>query len=336
MKTLLLQVFCLALLLCTAPLAAQTSAENKAAAEALFDEGRRLLDAGQIAEACEKLEQSDRLDPAVGTQLNLAVCYERAGRTASAWATYRRAAALAKSRGQAEREQLARDGAAALEPKLSRLAIVVPPDARVEGLEIRKNGERIAPEVWGQPMPVDPGTVRVEASAPGRESWAGEIQIQEPGKTASLTVPVLAAGASVAPPDVEAPPEPAPAPVVADSTPPDSSDPGGSQRTWGLVVGGAGVVALAVGGFFALSAASKNDDSKEHCLPNDPNLCTQEGADLRDDARSAGNLATIVGGIGLALAATGAVLYFTAPSERAQVGVRGAPGGASLVLGGSF
>lgn len=336
MRTLAL-LGCVAVWLVAPPLAAQTSAESKAAAEALFDEGRRLLDAGQIAEACSKLEQSDRLDPAVGTQLNLAVCYERAGRTASAWATYRRAAAAAKARGQAEREELARNGAAALEPKLSRLAIVVAPEVRLDGLTIKKNGEVVAPELWGQAVPVDPGPVRVEASAPGYEPWTGEIEIRDPGKTESLSVPALGPGAAVEAPATEPPPGAAPVPVVPQSPPADAAaDPGASQRTWGLVLGGAGVVGLAVGGVFALQAASKNDESKEHCLPNDPNLCTEEGAALRDDARSAGNVATIVGGIGLALAATGAVLYFTAPSEPARVGVRGTPGGASILLGGSF
>jgi serine/threonine-protein kinase len=329
-------ILCVALLLSARPSAAQTSAESKAAAEALFDEGRKLLDAGQIAPACEKLEQSDRLDPAVGTQLNLAVCYERAGRTASAWATYRRAAALASSRGQAEREQLARDGAAALESKLSRLSIVVPAEARVDGLEIERNGERVAPEVWGQAMPVDPGTVRVEARAPGREPWRSSIEIRESGKTESISVPVLTAGASAPAAQPTAPIEPTSVTLAPESPPPDAGDTGSSQRTWGLVVGGAGVVGLAVGGFFALRAASKNDDSKEQCLPDNPNLCSPEGAELRDEARSAGNVATIASGLGLALAATGAVLYFTAPSDRASVGVRGAPGGAELVLGGRF
>jgi hypothetical protein len=186
-------------------------------------------------------------------------------------------------------------------------------------------------------VPVDPGSVRVEAAAPGYAPWTGDVAIREPGKTETLTVPAFGPGAPVDETASEPPPGPAPVPVPVESPPADSTtDPGASQRTWALVLGGAGVVGLAVGGVFALQAASKNDESKDHCLPDDPNLCTQEGADLRQDARSAGNVATIVGGIGLALAATGAVFYFTAPSERSQLGVRATPGGASLVLGGNF
>src|SRR5262245_40239679 len=48
-----------------------------ARAEAAFDKGRALLQQGRVAEACLELEESQRLDPGLGTQLNLADCYER-------------------------------------------------------------------------------------------------------------------------------------------------------------------------------------------------------------------------------------------------------------------
>jgi hypothetical protein len=71
---------------------AQTSSD-KAAAQALFDAGKRLLSERKYAEACPKLAESQRLDPAPGTLMNLADCYEKAGLTASAWATWLEAAA---------------------------------------------------------------------------------------------------------------------------------------------------------------------------------------------------------------------------------------------------
>src|SRR6186713_2867899 len=101
-------------------------AGDKVAAESLFADGRRLLAQGKFAEACPKFAESQRLDPAIGTLLNLADCYEKVGRTASAWAAFREAAALSHHGGDAKREAVAKERAAALEAQLSTLAIAVP------------------------------------------------------------------------------------------------------------------------------------------------------------------------------------------------------------------
>jgi len=89
------------------PTAAPTSATDPAAAEASFQQAKKLMSEGKYAEACPRLEESDRLDPADGTKLNLAVCYEQIGDTSKACETL--AAALkslrAKSPTNAAREQ---------------------------------------------------------------------------------------------------------------------------------------------------------------------------------------------------------------------------------------
>jgi tetratricopeptide (TPR) repeat protein len=309
------------------------SAEDKAAAEALFDEGKRLLEAGQVEAACKKLEDSDRLDPAAGTQLNLAQCYERAGRTASAWSTYRRAAATAKARGQKEREDLARQRASDLEPKLSRLTLVVPEQARAPGLELLKNGSPVEPAVWNQAVPVDPGTLTIEARAPGKQRWTTQVALDRPGMQQSVQVPPLLDDPAAAGEGGEA----LPAPIAPPPTPSETSA-GSAQRTWGWVVTGIGVVGLAAGGALAYQARTKNEDSKDHCLPDDSNRCSQKGVDLRDEARRYGDFATIAGGAGFALLVTGIVLVATAPSERSPTyaGVRAERAGGSLVVGGSW
>ena len=68
-------------------------------ADALFQEGRRLLDAGDATAACPKFEESQRLDPGLGTLLNLADCYERTSRLALALAPFRRAEGQARRLG---------------------------------------------------------------------------------------------------------------------------------------------------------------------------------------------------------------------------------------------
>jgi thioredoxin-like negative regulator of GroEL len=103
---------------------AQTkSGSNRAAAEALFNQGRDLMTAGKFVEACPKFEASQQLDPGLGTMLNLAECYEKTGRTASAWAEYREAIPLARAAGSKARQDLAVERAKALEERLSTLTI---------------------------------------------------------------------------------------------------------------------------------------------------------------------------------------------------------------------
>src|SRR5580704_14583725 len=113
---------------------------NAAAAEVLFAEGRRLVNAGDFANACPKFAESERLDPSVATLLNLGACYEKAGRTASAWATFREAISAAQAAKRDDYLQTAQKRATALEPTLSRI-IISEHDTSTAGLEIKRDGE---------------------------------------------------------------------------------------------------------------------------------------------------------------------------------------------------
>ncbi len=165
-------------------------AENKAGAETLFQEARVLAQAGRHAEACPKFEASFRLDPAVGTELNLADCYEHLGRFASAWGLFKQAADDARRVADADAEQAARDRAAALDARLSHLTIQLPKEAIV-GLVVTRNGTTVDIALLGTAMPVDQGAHKIECHAPGRRAWTQDLTVKV-GDSVVAAVPNLA------------------------------------------------------------------------------------------------------------------------------------------------
>ena len=310
---------------------AQPSPDDRAAAESLFRDGRRLMDEGQTAQGCRKLEESQRLDPAPGTLLNLAVCHEKEGKIASAWADFNQALAQARKENRADRESLAREHIAAIEPRLPRLVLEVPAASRLPGLKVSRNGSPLHEGAWGTAIPVDPGDVIVEAEAPGHKKWSTTIKLELKGQQ-SVSVPVLEdAPVEVAPPSSATAPPPAPAWTT--------------RKTAGVTLGAVGVVALGVGGIFGLRALSKKSDSDAQC-PTGPDgkvHCNQVGVSANDDAKSAARISDLGLGLGLVLAAAGGFLYFAGDSSgetataRLPVDVTIDPhGGARATIGGAW
>jgi hypothetical protein len=157
-------------------------------AEALFREGRRLLKDGKIGEACEKLEASARLDESVGTLLNVGDCREKNGQLATAWAAFLKAASAAHVKHD-DREPVAGQRAAALEPRLSFLTISVPEASRVDGLAITRDGATIDTALWNQGVPVDAGIYEIGGSAPGHEAWSTRVVFRSEAEKQSVEVP---------------------------------------------------------------------------------------------------------------------------------------------------
>jgi tetratricopeptide (TPR) repeat protein len=340
--------FALGLLLLASSAGAQSSAKQKAAAEALFQEGKALFDQGRYEQACGKFAASQELDAGFGTLMNLGECYERRGMTASAWATFKEAAGLARSAAQTDREAAARERAHRLEGALSKLVVRATDAASaIEGLEVRLNGTPLPRATWGSAVPVDPGTQHVRISAPGYEPRETELAVPKgPGET-PLEIPPLVRSAQPAASNTPLLGADPPKSSLPDASP-SRSDDGGTQRTIGYVLAGAGAVGLVVGTVFGLSAIAKNGDSDDECRTE--RLCSEEGLDLRDEARSAAAASTIAfvaggafaaGGLALVLTATGTSEAPTArrrAPERAAVRVSSYVGqrGVRLVMEGSF
>lgn len=286
------------------------SAADKATAEVLFVEGKTLLAQGKLTEACPKLAESLRLDTGLGTMLYLAECHERSGRTASAWAQFREAQAVA-SRDRDPREKIARARAEKLEPRLARLTVVVPPGADLPDLAVSRDGMPVGRPSWGTEVPVDPGKHVLRATANGRVAWETTLDVAEAGTRERVVVPPLA----------EVAPSPSPSPKLAPAAPPRpvETSPGkmSTQQLAALGVGALGVVGVGLGAFFGLRASGTLSDAEALC---DARFCTAEGLALRDEARTQANVSTVafaVGGLSLAGAAA---LWLTAPKARSAKG----------------
>ena len=161
------------------------------AAEELFREGRELMRARKLAEACDRFERSNKLEPRVGTLLNLADCREQLRQTASAWEAFENARALALQVGDVRRAAEAERRAAAVQARLAFVIVTVPEASRVPSLVIRRGDAAIDPAAWNVKLPLDPGAYTVSASAPGRRPWTTTIAVAEHA-TVEVRVPVLA------------------------------------------------------------------------------------------------------------------------------------------------
>jgi hypothetical protein len=282
---------CAALLLAATPAAARgAAADNRSGrAEALSQRAQALLDAGRIDEACAKFEASETLADNLGTLLKLGDCYERAGRTASAWHTFLEAQAVAQNQKDTEREQVATFRVAVVEPKLTRVTLIVPMTSRVPGLVVRLGANAIPPSAWGSAIPVDPGTERVSASAKGYSTWSFDLDSsQAQGRKLHVNVPALN-----------------PMTVA-------NHDRQNAYRTAGIVTGSVGLAGLGAGAVFN-ALASHGDDSK-----NCPQGAAQCAPSRVQDSNKYANAAAVSFALGGALVATGVTLFVLAPAPDKQ------------------
>ncbi len=281
------------------PADAKVGARNDpAAAEALFREGRKLMTAGKLDDACNRFDESYRLDPAPGTLLNVAECARRRGKTATAWGQFLEAARVFRRRNEERRAQFADQEAKKLEPLLAHL--VVRADEPPADLVVARDGAEIGSTSLGLKLPIDPGNVLVEARAKGRKPYSTKVAVADK-KTVEVRIPKL-----------EVEPEPVVAPASPSATRPESNG-GDGMRIASFVVGGVGLASLAVGGAFVGLTASQAGELELLCPSN--TCATAEARDALASANLYANVANATLIAGSVLAATGIALFVFAPDE---------------------
>lgn len=287
---------------------------DKGRADKLFEEGRGYLQRKEYALACTAFEQSHQAEPAIGTQMNIALCYEQWGKLASSYRAYVEAERLAKAKKD-DRAKHARKKIDEIEPKLARLRVAIPPSADPYAIYLFDDKE-IEREDLVEERLLDAGKHTVEVRVAGSPPKLTTLTLQ-PGERKSVT------------PDMPA------APVVAKPGGPAPVDQPRDKRKFyggiGLISGGG--VALGIASFVALVARSDYNDAIAMCPSN---VCqTRAAYDATQDAITRANWMTAVSVAGLAMVGVGVYFVLTSkPKETVTAAPLVAPNTVGVAIGG--
>lgn len=276
---------------------AQAEPRDPAAAEALFRRGRDAMETQHYEGALRWFAESQRLDPAAGTLMNLATCEEKLGRVASAWQHWKEAVDTLPP--DDDRLPLARSRVAALEGKLPRLGVVLVA-GREQGARVFRDDIELGPAVQGVPLPVDAGVHTVTVRMPGHLVERVVVRVGE-GEQKRLEVHPGAIDRSATT-----------AAMVGDATVAHRSG-NNWPRTLGWVLAGAGVAGVGTAAVSGVMLLDYKNTVETDC-PNKSCL-TQEGFDAANAARTltaVNTAAWIAGGVGLGV---GAYLLVATPSR---------------------
>ena len=269
---------------------------DAATAQALFDEAMELKNKEDWAKACPKFESSYKLDPALGTLLNLANCFEKLGKTASAWARFEEAYQWA-TKNNDDRAEFAKTQRDALAPKLPKLKIVV--TNPVPALSIQRDTAAVSAAMYGSALPVDPGEHTIFVKRDDEILKTAKVSLVE-AQSSEIAFD-LAAIEKAAPP-----PKPKKDVIVVGPTP--------AMRKAGWAIAGVGaatIVAAATIEGIAIARKGETND-KSLCVEK---LCTATGKALADDAARFAEIGQWVGIGGLVVTAVGITLLIVTPSK---------------------
>ena len=312
-------------------LATPARADDRATAQRLFEEGQTLFKAGKTA---AKFEGASALVGSPGVRLNLARCWEKLGRTASAWTKYDEALVAAERAGDHAAATAARQGRAAIEPKLTKLVITFADAGAAKGVDITRDGEALPASVVGSELPVDPGEHEIAAHGPGLKPWSTRVNVSGDGATVRVSIPSLEHEA--VPPPPLGPAAPPTQPGLPETPVQGGGEPSHTLAIVGIATGAVGVVGLGLGTYFGLTA-----QSKWHQANRVGGACADAACpDLTQQAANNATLSTVFFVGGGVLAAAGVTLWVVAPkgssTEHAELRPAFGPGVAGLELGGAF
>jgi len=333
------------LLACTLlfALAGTASADNKSKADQLFKQGKKLMGEKKYSEACEAFEESFKLDPGIGGEMNVARCYEEWGKLGRAYKAYQKAEQMAVD-AKDDRAPKIEVFVKNLEPNVPKLTLRLK-SGEPKDVKATLDGEPIDPKTIGAAIYLDPGPHTIEYKTEAGETKKKVVPVERGGNP---EITIEAGPVEVAKPDTGHHDEHHDPDKKHEEpeTPRKPADPGRNMRIAGLVVGGAGVVAIGISSYMTLSARSKYNDALAKYCGNMTNNCDDTGLTMTHDARHEANVATFVFIAGAAAVGGGITLYLLAPKahharrerndDAFYITPTAAPGYGGIVLGGSL
>ena len=302
----------------TTPARAQEElpAADVASARALGQEGVRLADAGNCAEALDQLSRAEKLFHAPTTLARLGECQVNVGKIVEGTENLNRVARenIAPSAPSAFREaqERARRVLADAKPRIARLKVAVAAPGGAQ-IVVKIDGGGLPLANLNVNRPIDPGEHTVEVSALGYKSASAKVRLPEGGQdTVALTLEV----------DPDAPPATGGAPASAGGGAAESPN-----RAPAYIVLGIGAAGLGVGAVFGLLAAGKKGDLDSACANK---VCATSEKDTIDSGRGLATISTVGFAVGIAGAAVGTILMLTSGRKVTTGGSAVRVGGATI------
>jgi hypothetical protein len=318
--TILFGIAVLMLFVCPVEAQLEDRAEDRATAEALFAAGREALRQGDYRSARDKFTESNHLDPAVGTVLNLAICEEHLGLLASAWQRYQEVI-QALARGD-ERLPVARARAAAIDARVPRLTIRLAPSAPAQ-TKVSRGAGALTSASFGTALPLDPGKHEIVATAPGRSARRYDVVLAEGARKELVVEPG---------PPLPEPARPQQAVPARKRSPEPQAGPRSVQRTAGFVIGGAGIAALITSAVTGVLVIDRKQTVDRECGPD--GFCSDAAFEAAESGKTLASVSTVAFVFGLVGVGSGTYLVLSSGSSGDP---RTRSTGAKMItIGGSF
>jgi hypothetical protein len=281
--------------------------DDKKEAGKHFKAGKEAFEKKSYKDAKAEFMKAEETVPAAAAEYYIGRCSEELGESADAASWYQKAIDAGKLKDDQATD--AKSRLDTLKKKPAKVKITSDPPGGAISVDGKPYSEKTPAEIE-----LTPGPHKIAVKAEGKKPSEQDVDVA-PFTGAAVVAKLEGAPVEAAddpfknkPAEAAKPPEGGTTVTVAPTT---DTGTGKRDMTWVYVTGGAAVVALGVGTFFGLAALSDKKD-----------FDATPTRDTRDKGTRDALIADMGFGIGITLAVTSAVLYFTSPSKEASAATK--------------